>query len=95
MRIAIISVGSVEISVFTIEHFRAIARLDVLNTVVCLYHALFCPVYSRWSFTEYVLALSILVSDTSKSTHIIEAHFMFKGVGVPHDMSEKFHALLR
>ena len=35
------------------------------------------------------------MSYTSKSTYIIEAHFMLKGVGVPHDMSEKNHTLLR
>ena len=44
--ITIGSVRSFEILVLAIEHFGAVARFKLRDSVVRLHHALFCPVYS-------------------------------------------------
>ena len=92
--IAIFSIWSIEIRMFAIEYFWAVAGFNLLDAVVCLYHALFCPVHSGRCLAEDIFSLSVKMPDSPECAHVIETDFVFERFWVAHDMPEKFHSLL-
>ena len=93
--IAVAAIGGLKIWMIAVKDLWAVARFKLLDSVECLHHALFCPVHSGRCLPEDFLALGVLMAYASKGPHVIEADFMFNRVGVPQDMPEKLHSLLR
>ena len=93
--IAIAAVGGFKILMIAVEDFWVISGFQLLNSIVGLHHALFCPVYSGRCLSKYFLALGVLMSYSSEGPNVVETDFVFYGVWMAHYMAEEFHTLLR